>query len=365
MEIGIVGLPQAGKTVIFNALSRARVPVATYSTATAEPNRAVVKVPDDRLATLAEMYKPEKVTPAEVVYVDVAGVVQWAREDAQAGPLLAQLRHADALLVVLRAFHSDLVPHPLGSVDPERDLEVLSTELLLADLSVVEKRLERLEKEVRLAKGTDLEQRARQQEYVLLKELQAALAEGKPARSVPLEPADEKLLRGFGFLTQKPWLILVNTDDEGAEKDLMDRLRARWEGPGSRVVAVAGRLEMDLAELSPEEAAEFLSAWNVSEPALGRVIQLSYELLDLVSFFTVGEDEVRAWTVKRGASAVDAAAAIHTSIGKAFIRAEVVRYEDLVRVGSLPEARKSGLLRSEGRTYTIKDGDIAHFLHGA
>ncbi len=365
MEIGIMGLPFSGKTVVFNALSRAKVPVATYSTPSSVPNQAVVKVPDDRLGRLADIFQPRKVTPAEVRYVDVAGVMRGTSSDGQAAQLLAHLRNCDALLIVLRAFESEVVAHPLGSIDPQRDMEVLATELLLADLSVVEKRLERLEKEVRLHKGTDTEQKARAREYAILQEVQQALSNEKPARVVSTGPAEEKLVRGYGLLTCKPWLVVLNTGDDGADGTLTEAIRARWEDTGTRVVAVAGRLEMDLAELTPAEAEEFLSAWDVAEPALDRVIQASYQLLDLMSYFTVGEDEVRAWTLKRGSNAVEAASVIHTSIARAFIRAEVVKYEDLVACGSFSEARKRGLLRSEGRTYIFQDGDVAEFLHNA
>lgn len=360
-----MGLPSAGKTVVFNALSRTKVPVAIYSAPSSEPNLAVVKVPDARLTALAEMFKPKKVTPAEVRYVDVAGLMQGIGRDGQAAQLLAQLRTSDALLVVVRAFKNEAVAHPLGSVDPERDLDVLATELMLADLGVVEKRLERLDKEVHHGKGTEAERQSREREHTLLHAIQDALANGRPARTVEMSPSDEKLLRGYGFLTQKPWLILLNTDDEGVDGGVLERVRARWEGANTHVEAIAGKLEMDLAELSPEEAAEFLAAWDVAEPALDRIIQVSYRLLDLISFFTVGEDEVRAWTLKRGANAVDAASAVHTSIGRAFIRAEVIRWNELVECGSLAEARRRGLLRSEGRTYLIQDGDVAHFLHNA
>jgi len=363
--MGIMGLPGAGKTVVFNALSRAKVPVATYSMPSSEPNRAIVKVPDDRLVALAQLFRPKKVTPAEVQYVDVAGLMQGMVSDPKAAQLLAQLRSSDALLIVIRAFTSESAAHPLGSIDPERDLEVLATELMLSDLAVVERRLERLKKEVHNGKGSESERQNRAREYALLEAIQNALADGRLIQSLTIDAADEKLLRGYGFLTQKPWLVLLNTDDEGADQDALQRLRARWEGAGVQISPIAGRLEMDLAELQPEEAAEFLHAWNVAEPALDRVIQLSYQLLDLISFFTVGEDEVRAWTVKRGANAVDAAAAIHTDIAKAFIRAEVVRHDDLLNCGSLAEARKRGLLRSEGRSYIIRDGDVAHFLHNA
>jgi GTP-binding protein YchF len=250
-------------------------------------------------------------------------------------------------------------------VDPERDLEVLATELMVADLGIVEKRLERLEKEVRAGKGLESEKQKRERELAALQAIHSALSEGKLARTVGLDPSDEKLLRGYGFLTLKPWLILLNSNDDGVDPKLVERIRDSWESNLTRVVPIAGRLEMDLAELPPEDAAEFLSAWEVAEPALDRVIQRSYELLDLISFFTVGEDEVRAWTLPSGSSAVDAAGAIHTSIAKAFIRAEVIRYDELLDCGSLAEAKKRGVLRSEGRAYTIRDGDVAHFLHGA
>ena len=365
MEIGITGLPSSGKTVVFNALSRAKVPVATYSTVTSEPNRAVVKVPDERLPKLASMFNPRKVTPAEVRYVDVAGVTQGTSADSQAAQLIANLRNTDELLIVVRAFTNDAVAHPLGSVDPERDLDVLATEFMLADLAVVEKRLDRLEKEVRHGRGAEAEKQQRERELAALRAMQKSLAEGNPARTVELDESDERLLRGYGFLTRKPWLVLLNSDDGGADPALVERIRALWEGPGVKVTPIAGRLEMDLAELSDEEAAEFLQAWDVAEPALDRVIQISYELLDLISFFTVGEDEVRAWTIKRGATAVDAAAAIHTDISRAFIRAEVIRNEDLLAAGSYVEARKRGTVRAEGRNYIVLDGDVAHFLHGA
>ncbi|MBI4321931.1 MAG: redox-regulated ATPase YchF [Chloroflexi bacterium] len=365
MEIGIMGLPGAGKTVVFNALSRAKVPVATYSAPSTEPNRAVVKVPDARLSALADMYRPRKVTPAEVNYADVAGLAQGMGRNGHGAQLLAQLRTSDALLMVVRGFTDDAVAHPHGIVDPEADLDVLTTEMLLADLGVVEKRLERLDKEVRHARGPEAEQQKREREHALLKAIQVTLDEGKPVRSVEMDGDDDRLLRGYGFLTQKPWVILLNTDDSGAKNGVLGRLQTRWGDARTRVEPIAGKLEMDLAELSSAEAAEFMAAWEVAEPALDRVIQLSYELLDLISFFTVGDDEVRAWTVRRGSSAVDAAGAIHTGIAKAFIRAEVVAWDDLLDCGGLVESRKRGVLRSEGRTYVVRDGDVAHFLHNA
>lgn len=365
MEIGITGLPGAGKTVVFNALSRAKVPTANYSARANEPNRAVVKVPDKRLEQLATLFRPRKVTPAEVRYVDVAGLMQGAGADDRGAQLLAQLRTADALLIVVRAFVNEVVAHPLGTADPHRDLDMLATELMVADLDVVEKRLARLDKELAHPKGSVAEQQRLAREQVLLKGIHAALADGRPGRVVEMDESDERLLRGYGLLTLKPWLIALNTDDGGIDAGVVERLREQWQHAESEVVAIAGRLEMDIAELGTEEVGEFLDAWNLAEPALDRVIRDSYRLLDLVSFFTVGEDEVRAWPVPRGASALDAAAVIHTSIAKAFIRAEVVPNDALLACGSLQEARKRGLLRSEGRAYTIQDGDVAHFLHNA
>jgi GTP-binding protein YchF len=359
MQIGIMGLPGAGKTTVFNALARARARVGGYSAPTAEPNLAVVKVPDSRLDRLAPLFNPKKFTPAEVQYVDVAGIVRGAGQES-AGALLAHLRNTDVLLEVVRAFGSTAThgsdPTPLDDVDAIR------LELALADLDVVEKRLERLEKEAQHGKGTPAERQQRETELELFVRLRDALAVERPLRDLDLAPAEEKLLRGYGFLTAKPLLILLNVAEPGpAAEALVEQLRG-FAGPTTEVLSLAGKLEMELADLPPEEATEFMVALGIAESGLTRVIQVSYRLARLISFFTVGPDECRAWTVRDGSSAVDAAAAIHSDLARGFIRAEVIRWDQLLEAGSIAEARKRGQLRSEGKTYTVRDGDVINIL---
>jgi GTP-binding protein YchF len=358
VEVGIMGLPGAGKTTIFNALAQQRAEVGGFGSA--EAHRAAVKVPDERLTRLSEMFRPEKTTPAEVRYVDVAGGLSAAGE-AKAAQLIGQLRNADELVHVVRAFESETFPHPKGSVDPARDLAEMSAELALADLAVVERRIDRLERELKMGKAPPNNPQWRELE--LLQQFKPVLEGGGAIRDLELAEADHKLLRPYGFLTEKPMLVLLNTgDDVGAVESLAARLRAAQDGRGVDVAALAGRLEMELGELEEAERREFMADLGIEELGLGRIIRLSYRLLDLISFFTVGEDECRAWTVKRNAPAVEAAGQIHSDIQRGFIRAEVVRYEELVATGGLTEARRAGVLRQEGKTYQVQDGDVIHFL---
>src|SRR5262245_33387138 len=358
MEVGIMGLPGAGKTTVFNALAQQRAEVGGFGSA--EAHRAAVKVPDPRLSRLSEMFQPEKTTPAEVRYVDVAGGLS-AGGEAKATQLIGQLRNADQLVHVVRAFESDTFPHPKGSVDPKRDLAETNADLSLADLAVVERRIERLERELRMGKAAPNNPQWRELE--LLEQFKPTLEGGGAIRDLELSESDRKLLRPYGFLTEKPMLVLLNTgDDVGAADRLIEELRAGADGRGVDVAALAGRLEMELGELEEEERREFMADLGIEELGLGRIIGLSYRLLDLISFFTVGEDECRAWTVKRNAPAVEAAGQIHSDIQRGFIRAEVVRYEDLVGTGGLTEARRAGVLRQEGKTYQVQDGDVIHFL---
>ncbi|MBX6773101.1 MAG: redox-regulated ATPase YchF [Chloroflexi bacterium] len=360
VEIGIMGLAGAGKTTVFNALARARVAVATYAAPGGEPHRAVVHVPDQRLERLAALFQPRKVTPAEVRYVDVAGSLQTDGTGARAAQVVGQLRNADALLLVIRAFASDVVPHPLGQVDPLRDLRLLHEDLVLNDLTVVERRLERLEKELRFARNAPPEAA---RERGLLEQIKEALESGRPIRDLGLADADAKLLRSYGFLTAKPLMILFNTGDtpEGIE-EIIAAARAAQPYARTEVTSLAGRLEMELAELEPAEAEEFKTALGIAELGLSRVIQLSYRLLDLISFLTVGPDECRAWTVRRGSTAVDAAGVIHTDLARGFIRAEVIGWEALLEAGGWNEAKRRGLVRSEGRGYVVQDGDVINVL---
>jgi GTP-binding protein YchF len=360
MEIGIMGLASAGKTTVFNALARAKVEVATFATPGGEPHRAIVHVPDERLGRLATLFKPKKVTPAEVRYVDVAGSLQTDGDAAHSAQIIGQLRNADALLLVVRVFASDVVPHPLGQVDPLRDLKMLNEDLILGDLTVVEKRLERLEKDLRFTKAGPSEA---VRERDLLVQIKAALDAGRPIRDLGLSEADLKLLRSYAFLTAKPLMVLFNTgdSDEGVA-ELIDQARAVLPYAQTEVTSLAGRLEMELAELEPDEVEEFKTALGIEELGLNRIIQLSYRLLQLISFFTVGPDECRAWTIRQGSTAVDAAGAIHTDLARGFIRAEVVDWEPLLAAGGWNEAKRQGIVRSEGKTYVVKDGDVINIL---
>lgn len=356
-----MGLGNAGKTTVFNALARAKVEVATFAAASEEPHRAVVHVPDPRLERLAALFNPKKVTPAEVRYVDVAGDVKAEGNVARSAAVMAQLRTADALLVVVRSFVNDAVPHPLGSINALRDLRILIEDMLLADLTVVEKRLERLEKDLRFAaKGGPSEA---QREREVLAEIKTALDAGRPIRDLDLVPSDLKLLRGYAFLTEKPLLVLVNTGDtsEGADA-LVEQARAMLPSRRTDVTSLAGKLEMELAELEPAEAEEFKTALGIEELGLNRVIQLSYRLVDLISFFTVGPDECKAWTIGNGSTAVDAAGAIHSDLARGFIRAEVAGWEALLDAGGWNEAKRQGAIRAEGKTYVVQHGDVLNVL---
>ena len=355
MQIGIMGLPGAGKTTVFNALAQARAVVGGYSAPSAEPNIAVVKVPDPRLEALAPLFEPKKFTPAEVQYVDVAGIVRGAGKDS-AGALLAHLRNTDMLLHVVRAFGSAAIqgtdPTPLD------DVEAIRLELMLADMDVVSKRLERLRKETLLAKGTPAERQAREKELEVFERLNTQLEAEKPLRELGLEPAEERLLGGYGFLTLKPLLILVNANEPGAETEaLVDQIKPTL-GDSAGVTSLAGKLEMELADLPPEEAAEFMEALGIEESGLARVIQISYKISRLISFFTVGADECRAWTIPAGTPAAEAAGAIHTDLSRGFIRAEVIHWDQLLDAQTYAEARKRGQLRSEGKAYVVQDGDV-------
>ncbi len=355
MQIGIMGLPGAGKTTIFNVLAGANAQVGGYSSSVVEPNRAGGKVPDDRLDRLAALYKPKKTTPAEIQYVDVAGLVQGSAAKESSAAFLGNLRTADVLLHVVRAFSG-----PLGEPTPIDDLETGELELTLADLGVIEKRLERVERESRSTATGSAERLAREREHALLAGFAETLRAGRPLRDLTLEAGDEKLLRGYGFLTLKPMLALLNVSEP--DDELPQRAKASLPWRLSEVVSLAGQLELELRDLEPDEAAEFMVALGIVERGASRVIQLSYELAGVISFLTAGPDEVRAWTIKAGIAAAEAAGAIHTDIARGLIRAEVVRWQDLLDAGSVPEARKRGLLRSEGRAYVVQDGDVIEYL---
>ncbi|MGC8779985.1 MAG: redox-regulated ATPase YchF [Anaerolineae bacterium] len=355
MQIAIIGLPNSTKTTIFNALTRGNRETSAFSTGQFEVHTAIVDVPDPRVDRLAAMFRPRKTTYAKVTYADIAGLAKGVSEGGLSGPLLNTLSQSDALLHVVRAFEDPDVPHIEGSVDPRRDIAIIDTELLLSDLIIVERRIERLEAQPK--KGGDKQMRAANEaELALMQRLHAQLDAGQPLRDLDLTPAELKALRNYGLLTLKPLLIVLNVGDQSADCALDDL--ADYQHRHTSIACLQGRLEMELAQLPPEEVDEFLAEYKITELGLNRVIRLSYDLLGLHSFFTVGEDEVRAWTIPVGATAVEAAGVIHSDLARGFIRAEVISYDDLIAAGSLAAARQRGLMRLEGKEYVVQNGDV-------
>lgn len=364
MQIAIVGLAGAGKTTVFNTLTRGHAETGGFGGVTL--NVGVVKVADARLDRLAEIFKPKKIVQADVTYVDLpappASTEGHVGTEELPADHLARLRDSDALLHVVRAFEDPANPHPDGTVDPLRDIERLDLEFTLADLAMAERRLERLRTGGR--HGTPAEREAAEREEVVLARLHEGLQAGRPIRDLELDADDEKAIRGFRFLTQKPVLVLLNVGEGelAAAPALVARVTGAYDHRDALVEALSARIEMELGELEPDEAAAFMAELGIAESGLDRVIVLSYRLLGRISFLTAGPDEVRAWPIRDGSTAVDAAAAIHTDLAKGFIRAETVAYEDLVTLGSMAEARKAGRLRSEGKTYRVRDGDVLEIL---
>ena len=364
MQIAIVGLTGSGKTTVFNTLTRGHAETGGYGGVTL--NVGVVKVPDGRLDALAEIFNPKKIVQADVTYADLPAPPPSTEGHVGTEELpadhLARLRDSDALLHVVRAFEDPANPHPDGSVDPARDLERLDLEFLLADLSMAERRIERLKTSAR--HGNPAEREAAEREDAVLRRIHAGLETGAPIRDLDLDRDDEKAIRGFRFLTQKPALVLLNVgeNDLSTAPALVADVAGGYDHRHALVEALSAKIEMELGELEPDEAAVFMEELGIAESGLGRVIDLSYRLLGLISFLTAGPDEVRAWPVPDGSTAVDAAAAIHTDLAKGFIRAETVAYDDLLKLGSMAEARKAGKLRSEGKTYRVRDGDVLEIL---
>jgi len=355
MQIGIIGLPNSTKTTIFNALTRSQVETAAYSTGRVETNTATVRVPDPRIDRLSAMFKPRKTTWAQIEYNDIAGLrIGIGREGGLSGPLLNAVAQNDAFLHVVRAFQDEDIPHPNGSIDPARDLAAMDFELLFSDLMIVERSLERLTERLSKKKAY-LERPADEAMQGLLQRLKAALEQEVPVRDLDLSPEVQIALRGYQFLTGKPVLVVLNVGERGSDRP-EDYLA--YNHRHSQVICLRGELEMEIAQLDPDEAQLFFAEYGIDEPGLHRMIRLSYGLLGLHSFFTVGEDEVRSWTIPVGATAVEAAGAIHSDLARGFIRAEVVNYDDLIAAGSLDAARKQGTVRLQGRDYVVQDGDI-------
>ncbi len=355
MRIAIIGLPTSTKTTIFNALTEGKQETSTYSSGVLSVHSATVDVPDPRVERLAAMFRPRKTTCAQVTYSDIAGLDRGVSKGGLSGPLLNVMSQSDALLHVVRAFEDPDVPHSEGRIDPRGDIDIVDDELLISDMILVERRTERLQ--AQLKKGNDKAATATNEaELSLFLRLRDQLEREAPLRDLELSPAEAKTLRTYGLLTLKPVLLVLNIGDEPPGS--VTAQLADYRHKHTAMVELNGQLEMELSQMPDEEAVQFLPEYGIQEPALNRAIRLSYALLGLQSYFTVGEDEVRAWTVRVGASAVEAAGVIHTDLARGFIRAEVVVYEDLLAAGSLAATRSRGLLRLEGKDYIVQDGDV-------
>ncbi len=357
IQCGIVGLPNVGKSTLFNALTRAGIAAANFPFCTIEPNVGVVPVPDPRLGALAEIVKPERVLPTAVEFVDIAGLVAGAASGEGLGnKFLAHIREVDAIAHVVRCFEHPDVIHVANRVDPIADIETIDTELALADLESVDKSIARYE---RVAKSGDKDAKAR---IEVLHKLRAALDAGRPARSVALSDEERPLVRELFLLTMKPVLYIANVLEDGFEGNPhLDAVRARAVEEGAEVVPVSAAIEEELSQLDDADRDELLASYGLDEPGLDRVIRAAYRLLGLQTYFTAGVKEVRAWTVKAGATAPQAAGVIHTDFEKGFIRAETIAYDDFIRYRGEAGAREAGRLRLEGKEYRVQEGDVLHF----
>ncbi len=352
MKLGIVGLPNSGKTTIFNALTGGELPTGAATSGQFEIHTAVVNVPDVRIDKLSAMYHPKKTIYAQVTYVDIGGLEKGVGEGGLKGQFRQELAQVDGFVHVVRAFADVNVPHPYETVDPQRDVEILDGEFLLTDLVMIESRLEKIDAELR-RKGRNTEKFVLDEQETLLR-LKAWLEDEKPLRDMGLTEDEIKPLRGYGFLSLKPVLIVLNSDENSGDVTIT------YEHATSRIEWIKGKIEAELSQLDPEDAAVFMEEYGINELSAAKVIRLSYDLLALQSFFTVGEDEVRAWSVSIGATAPEAAGVIHSDLQKGFIRAEVMAYDDLIAGGSEAALKATGKLRLEGKEYVVKNGDIVH-----
>ena len=359
LKCGIVGLPNVGKSTLFNALTKAGIAAENYPFCTIEPNTGVVEVPDPRLAQLAGIITPERVVPAIVEFVDIAGLVAGASKGEGLGnQFLAHIRETDAIVNVVRCFEDPNVIHVAGRVDPISDIEVIQTELCLADLATVEKALNRYSKAAK--SGNDKEAAKLVQ---LLTPIQAALDEGKPARTIPVSKEDAPLLKQFCLITAKPAMFVGNVAEDGFENNpLLDKLKAYAEAQGAPVVAICAKIEAEMAEMSDEDRDMFLEEMGLEEPGLNRLIRAGFTLLGLQTYFTAGVKEVRAWTIHVGDTAPQAAGVIHGDFERGFIRAQTIAFDDFIQYKGEQGAKDAGKMRAEGKEYVVKDGDVMNFL---
>ena len=361
MKLGIVGLPNVGKSTLFNSLTKAGAESANYPFCTIDPNVGIVPVPDERLKLLGDMYQSKKVTPAVIEFVDIAGLVKGASKGEGLGnQFLANIREVDAIVHVVRCFEDANVIHVDGSVDPLRDIETINLELIFADLEVLERRFSKVTKAAKMDKTLAKEE-------ALLSRVKEHLESGKMAKTMEIDDEDElALMKGYNFLTYKPVIYAANVSeddlaDDGASNTMVAKVQEFAAAEGSKVFVICAQIEQEIAELEDDEKAEFLQELGVKESGLEKLIKASYSLLGLMSFLTAGEDETRAWTIKIGTKAPQAAGKIHTDFERGFIKAEVVNYKDLLEQGSLAAAREKGLVGMEGKDYVVKDGDVILF----
>jgi GTP-binding protein YchF len=357
MKVAIIGLANSGKTTIFNALTGLNIETTVYASLISEPHLGIVKVPDERLDRLTEIYKPKKTTHATVEYVDFIGLTKG--DLVQNRKVFDLIKDADAMVHVVRGFEDEAVAHPSGSVDALRDAETVELEMIFGDLELIDKRLERIEDGLKRGKKPE------ESERKMLVKCKEILEAEKPLRDIDFSEEEEKAMRHLQFMSKKPVVVLVNISETeiSSEKTLasISKLKEYFKGRQVEVLGMCGKIEMDIAQMTAEEAKVFLDDLGISEPALHRLIRVSYSLLGLISFLTAGEDEVRAWTIRNGLDAQKAAGKIHSDIERGFIRAEIVSYDDFIANGGMSGVRDKGLLRLEGKTYTVRDGDIINF----